>query len=156
MPWGRCHVLTGQSPLLTSQDHATFGCELHILQLCSPLPTHDRLLGHLVNINTSPALQGAPDCTALKLASSLRLLPWAQLPTAALPSLCSVWGSTANKLWASVCCGTIPSSTRSACSMDPSRCWPHAASRGLAAAQPHPASSVSGCGLHPFGFLYPL
>lgn len=69
---------------------------------------------------------------------------------AALLSLTSGCGSTANKVWASVCCGKMSSSKRSAHSFNPSHSWPHATPQGLAAAQPHPASSVSSCGLHPF------
>ena len=98
------------------------------------------------------APRGALDCEALKA----RLLPMfaSSQPSspqpAALPSLPSGCGSTASKAWASVCCGRISSSRRSAHSFNPSHSWPHAAPQGLAAAQPYPASSVSSCGLHPF------
>lgn len=103
------------------------------------------------------ALQGGPHTEAWKVGLlPMCLLPLARPPTAALPSLPSGCGFTANKLWASVCCGIIPSSKRAAGQGQPPCSWPRAPSKGLSAAQPHPASSVPSCGLHPFFLFNPV
>ena len=57
-----CSHLFAEPPAPASRDHVTFGNLLP----CSPLPSCDRSLGHLVNINIGPGSLGSPDCEAQK------------------------------------------------------------------------------------------
>ena len=139
-----------QSPPPASRDHVMFSNLLPCPALLSP-PMTDHW-GAWWILTLAPALWGALTVKCWKPASAPVCFLPARLPTAALPSLPLGCGSTANRLRASVCCGKIPSSKRPASGSNPCRSWPHAASRGLAAAQPHPASSDSSCALHPFVF----
>ena len=124
---GGCAVhMFGRAPFWISRDHATLVTCSALLSL--PMIDYRSTLWILtlaLTLEGALRLWGPENLPPPHVFSSSQ--PGSPQP-ATLPSLPSGCGSTANKLWASVCCGKIPSSKRAAGQKQP---LPQLATRSL-------------------------